>query len=312
MLTNDEELTLNIDSDSDLSFLCKELIKRGKIILVECLKKQNSVPVEDIFTYEPKKVVNIPPISTSIRVDKCRDFRLCDDWVYIQLFTYKLIMKYLLNNQISNFIRNNAYMFQKFHYLYYPKPSPHIRLRFLLSKSENRISLLHKLINLGNTLLINNYIYDYKFDTYVQELERYGGATFINKTETIFYKDSLNCISHFKANKDIMSGLDLIQFVKYYLDLSDTETLLVFKYFCNEIKKGKFSIQSKKIVRNLVYDNPSKKKIYNTNKYIEIARSLIHMHCNRCLLSRNQELLSEYTAFCITQAIMKREKHGQI
>lgn len=114
-------------------------------------------------------------------------------WWYFKFYYNSASADRLLAETLSSFcttvIQNGA---DKFFYLRYSDPKPHIRIRFHMT--HNYLSgeqLSSFLVSISQ----EKWIRDFKIDTYEREIERYGGASLIENAESFFHYDSLYALS---------------------------------------------------------------------------------------------------------------------
>ncbi|MCD7977609.1 MAG: thiopeptide-type bacteriocin biosynthesis protein [Tannerellaceae bacterium] len=78
---------------------------------------------------------------------------------------------------------------QKWFFLRYADPEPHLRIRFFFEDSNHLSELQQLLYKKLNPLIQENMIWKIQIDTYVRELERYGENK-IEEAEALFHHDS--------------------------------------------------------------------------------------------------------------------------
>lgn len=96
----------------------------------------------------------------------------------------------------------------KFYFIKYKDPKSHVRIR-IKGNQENLNSEGLKIINKWAKMLQKDgFISHMVLDTYIPELERYGGPKLIELAESIFEKDSLVACEWFKLNENQKNKLD--------------------------------------------------------------------------------------------------------
>jgi thiopeptide-type bacteriocin biosynthesis protein len=117
------------------------------------------------------------------------------NWLYIKVYSgYKTAEK-LLANEVFEFISNNNNLFEKFFFIRYFEEFPHIRFRFYNSDTSKNIDVQQKIIAVLENYINTDLIHKISIDTYQRETERYGGGNLIEHAETLFYTDSIACLS---------------------------------------------------------------------------------------------------------------------
>ncbi|WP_165836257.1 lantibiotic dehydratase [Taibaiella soli] len=142
---------------------------------------------------------------TNIRQDKVsvkRTFLPGSEWVYYKIYsgtkTAELLLKEYILPFVEEGVENN--WFEQFFFIRYRDESAHIRLRFLVVDATKRQALQEALFNIVAPLQDEGLIQKIVCDTYVRELERYGGD-YIVQAEQLFHNDSL-CVLRFLALLD--------------------------------------------------------------------------------------------------------------
>ena len=125
-----------------------------------------------------------------------RFFLFGSEWVYIKLY-----VDYISSNQILVRIINpllkkiELFGVDKFFFIRYEDPEPHLRLRFHFSNvsAENIYKLIEYLNIKYGPLIKAGIIHKVQNDVYNREIERYTNAL-IQDVETLFCEDSKNII----------------------------------------------------------------------------------------------------------------------
>lgn len=222
----DRRLLLNLEAESSLKILFG-MLKKGPIYLCEylgCNTTENG-PASVRPNYEMELVfpffgsteqtnadkaicsssIQDPLAGTGLTEDvihravKAQDFPFRkfypgqNGWWYFKFYYNSASADRLLAGTLSSFcttvMQNGA---DKFFYLRYSDPKPHIRIRFHLT--HNYLSG-EQLSSFLMSISQEKWIRDFKIDTYEREIERYGGSSLIENAESFFYYDSLYALS---------------------------------------------------------------------------------------------------------------------
>jgi thiopeptide-type bacteriocin biosynthesis protein len=120
-----------------------------------------------------------------------REFTFGSRWLYYKIYcgvqTADIILREQLKEKII--ILKDSKIIEKWFFIRYNDPEPHIRVRFLLSNNSNLNQLTEVLQESFDELLNQNLIWKIQSDTYSREIERYGASTY-ELTETLFEADS--------------------------------------------------------------------------------------------------------------------------
>lgn len=120
-----------------------------------------------------------------------RSFIIGDNWLYYKIYmgtkTSDMVLTDVLRPIVSSLIKEN--IIDKWFFIRYSDPKPHIRLRFHYNSSEN-LSIIVSKLQVSLTKLVNqDIIWRIQTETYHRELERYGSNT-IEIAEELFYHNS--------------------------------------------------------------------------------------------------------------------------
>jgi len=123
---------------------------------------------------------------------------LGDEWVYLKIYSGPSILEFILTNEIREavniFINRN--IIDKFFFIRYSDiDGSHLRVRFRLIGEESVIEVLQVLNLLLKKYVEKRVINKVVYDTYNQEIERYGSQN-IEHVETIFNISSEFIISN--------------------------------------------------------------------------------------------------------------------
>lgn len=209
LLTNgDNELLIDLRGPIGSEILLKELCKRD-LVLHEYLFDQYDSPVRDSKERQYNNEILIP-----LRVDKFvrgakfkqdgsgtvrRYFHPGSEWVFIKIYCGIGESDRILSEPIIR-LKNElveAELIEKWFFIRYHDPEPHIRLRFLLRRKDGNLPFQQVVDSINkylDPLLKNNTIYRLNYDTYERELERYGEDT-MEICESIFHIDSESIVS---------------------------------------------------------------------------------------------------------------------
>jgi lantibiotic biosynthesis protein len=225
----DNELFIDMESESCRQLLTTTLLKKEKIVIQEVLSTPDNCWITSSngrFTHEliiplkstlPKKEAPISHLHENLPV---RSFMIGSEWLYVKLYcgsntaekTLKSVIKPLVQELVS------TQVIDQWFFIRYTDPEHHIRLRF--HNTANPTFWMVILEKLHAALKEYELIYKIQTDTYVREIERYGVNT-MELSETIFHLDSeavLNCI-------DLLEGEEGENF-RWLLAARGTDTLL--------------------------------------------------------------------------------------
>lgn len=361
----DQRILLDLNSKRHVDILYGMWKKNNNIKIYEsffennnlCLKDDNNnkyvcevvFEMEKNFKNKKRKKMNLDYIDQSMIIKN--SFLPFDKWISLKIYLAEIdqdnIISDLIYKDIEDMVSDN--LIKKYFYIRYRDPYPHIRLRLNISCNQS-IDTIMMLINKKfkkyyNGKIIKRII----IDTYIPEVQRYGGEKLIEDAEKIFYKDSIVSSQILRMIKEKTLDLDksevyIISILKLMKDMNipllDQEKYLSnFKLTKNERKKCRtikekidnhFDIsnelfESQKNVRymnmylileqrsKLLKDYWDKVELEYKNepiKKIDILLSIAHMHHNRLVgIDREKE---KFLMACIeyyVHALNDKEKY---
>ena len=291
----DQLLPISITSTSDIQLL-ERYSQRTKESQIFFEEQYTNNKCELTFTLELKREQSVKKRMT-IPVDN--NARYPKDWVYVKLYLPKGEENHLLKKNILNFVRTNKV--DKWFFIRYKDSENHIRFRIQNKDDENLIS---RLIAWSDSLREKEIISTYAIVPYYRELERYGGSSFYEDIETIFYFDSLLSIMLLKSQsyqkerillnlKDILTNLRIPNEVVLNIlkneklkDKVEKRNYSTLKEHIHEITPEQSESMQKinyKIVSliNKIIENMLSRDEFSREYISEWLNSLIHMHFNR-------------------------------
>ncbi|WP_431293552.1 thiopeptide-type bacteriocin biosynthesis protein [Pedobacter sp. P26] len=201
-IEGDRELLIDFKSVLGLELLTQNL-KKSTVILYEFLHEdgdalmldhagetfinevvipfRNEEPVEKQITSLAFNAHNLP-----------RKFNLGSEWTYVKIYcgskwAEKILTDYML--PLVNTLTSEG-LVDKWFFLRYHDPEGHLRIRFLHpDKPETMANIVGRINEVLKQLAEDRIVHKIQYDTYKQEVERYGKHT-MTFSESIFYYDS--------------------------------------------------------------------------------------------------------------------------
>ncbi|ADB40682.1 lantibiotic dehydratase [Spirosoma linguale] len=125
------------------------------------------------------------------RLGTKRDFLPGSEWVYFKVYTgFNVSDKFIATLESTVAPLLTADLVEKWFFIRYNDPEPHIRLRLKLADPSTISQVLARLNQTLEGLKQDGRAWKIVIDTYSRELERYG-ETSIDAAETVFFADSL-------------------------------------------------------------------------------------------------------------------------
>ncbi|MCF6166311.1 thiopeptide-type bacteriocin biosynthesis protein [Furfurilactobacillus rossiae] len=266
-----------------------------------------------------------------------------DKWTFFKLYGVSNHLTEIISNHLYEFtgeLKNRGLISENHYLVYKDEDGIHLRIRYK-SKSGTKPTELMSEINKWAHFLIDSGLIDrIEFDTYQREIERYGGINFMPAIEHVFTVDSEVSTDILRSlpvssNKTITAIMTIIDYLNFLgLDLNHQEQLV--SQFDNPINRRFFKQarkelhdQSEMLIRNILdrtnhpengrlprdlFLDKAKDSMIEKSKVNDMTYlSLIHMHCNRLLISRKQEERIMYLlAYLLNKTKLFRESGGSI
>lgn len=291
----DQLMPISIASNTDIQIIERycHRIKERQIVFEE---KYLNNKCELTFTLEFKRENSVKKRST-IPIDNRA--RYPQDWIYVKLYLPKSEENHLLKKNILNFVKANK--LDKWFFIRYKDPKNHVRFRM---QNKDNESLINRLMVWVDCLREKKIISTYAIVPYYRELERYGGSSFYEDIESIFYFDSLLSIALLKSQsfqnekillnlKDILINLQIpTEMILNILkneklkDKVEKKNYSTLKEHINEMPQEqsesirKLNYEIVNLINKVIKDMLSRDEF--SKEYInEWLNSLIHMHFNR-------------------------------
>ena len=342
----DRRILLNLSNKLHLKMLYNFSKKNENVLLYENLFSNQNSPIvgeagnyigEFIFNFsrkvdKNKKVNDFPTYIDNdyISVNSKLPF---EDWISLKLYFEEWEQENILVENINKYFRKILLLnsVENAFFIRYKDPESHIRLRIKISNySRKLLELLQELISeLKSVTTLNKCVWD----TYVPEINRYGGLECIEKAEEVFCSNSIldltliETVKH-KTNNLKLEDIYLISAYKILLDMELTDEEIL--QFLNQYNYGKKSTKEFKILYSKFgdimngqssfgnikkYDNGVKlltlldyntkiykdyyalvKKNNNIAECASVVCSILHMHFNR-LIGINRGLEYKLTSY---------------
>ena len=107
--------------------------------------------------------------------------------LFVKLYTGTGTADQVLRTLVEPLVRETKELFERWFFLRYQDPRPHIRLRFFGERASEILPLLHER---SRRPLEEGRIQRIQLDTYERELERYGDEEGVSLAEKVFQEDS--------------------------------------------------------------------------------------------------------------------------
>lgn len=218
-IKDDNKLFIDFTNKLGVEVFRKELAKSNKVILSEVLTLSGTPIADNSGDFYHNEIIlpiiNNNPVNHNEKSSSLvRKSSLVEDiffpgsqWAYFKIYTGHKMVDELL----SNSIRDLAVSFHeeaiilKWFFVRYSDDDFHVRVRFLLTSSDNLLEVTKRINNILQPYKTNRIIHNIIIDTYKREIERYG-SEYIESCEEIFSSDSFavcNYLGKYKNNDDL-------------------------------------------------------------------------------------------------------------
>ncbi|GAA3576203.1 lantibiotic dehydratase [Kribbella ginsengisoli] len=241
------------------------------------------------------------------------------DWLYAKLYVLPTYEDDLAAGPVREFSARaladrtaDSWFFMR-----YADPEPHLRVRWHGDPAVLASELAPKLLAWGAELVEGGYLQRFALDTYDQEVERYGGPAGMELAERLFEADSIAAaeLLELRANRQLdndrtLLGVYTVDHLLASLGLAPDERELNCRERVRDRKATSEEFREKQRELRTVLGDPnwldpaaaevlarraakvseiarqldelSQRGELSTTKY-DLARSFVHMHCNRYL-----------------------------
>jgi thiopeptide-type bacteriocin biosynthesis protein len=198
----DNQLLIDSENPISLTLLSQMLKKAGSLRLTENLEEPFEGLLRDKGKYFSSEII-IPfayhknPVSSSALPkpdleNLTRAFMLTSSWLYVKIYCSQALSDQIITDQLwplsEKLVGSKA--IEKWFYIRYQDPKPHIRLRFYHpNKADFWVQVLQELDLAIAPLVQNGAVSGMQTDIYQREPERYG-ARYYEQVESLFHLDS--------------------------------------------------------------------------------------------------------------------------
>ncbi len=137
------------------------------------------------------------------------------EWLFVKLYCPRILEDDVITESMFTFAENAlaSGFADSWFFIRYSDPEPHLRLRFYGSPERLTRQLFPHICEWANRLMSDGVCLKFLFDTYEQEVERFGGLQGMTISEAIFSADS-------------RSGVGLLRYLRTKLWPHDQTTFL--------------------------------------------------------------------------------------
>lgn len=273
----DRKLILNLTKEIDIKILYKMIktspnlsINKNQFNLNNLLvmdKKNQKYICEFVFQFEQNSVNNdklkysserIPLIDNKF-IDSNKYYPF-NKWITLNLYINEEIMDILLANQVrylSLKLLGKKYI-TSFFYIRYKDPKNHLRIRFKINNDYNSYGeIINEINSLIQLLKERSLLNDVKYESYLPEINRYGGIDNYLLVEKLFYMNSLI----------VINLIDMLE--KKMFSLSKEQIFLIGSYkIVQDMKIG--DVELIEYIKRYKLNKKFRKIYLETQKEIEI------------------------------------------
>lgn len=213
------------------------------------------------------------------------------EWLYLELYCHPARTNDLLDQYIGPIINSQKKHLQKWFFIRYNDPKPHIRLRLKVKDATLLNSVIVEVKNALESLWIDGLIADIQLKTYFRETERYGKHK-IDLVEDFFCCDSKCVLRMLSANYSPgqLYHLTLEMMYRLYVlsfgNINERLTLIkaVAKKFSNEFSLG----------------NEDYKAINRSYESLRATKSNYSQHLSEAFLKQYKSIFFKLLSACHT------------
>lgn len=244
------------------------------------------------------------------------------DWVYARCYLPLDRAGYFLERHVGALLRELAGAFGEAHFIRYLDPDPHVRLRLRGAPGAPVAALLAAVVERGARWVREDTIERFELGTYDREIERYGGPAAIELAERVFSADSelvlallpqlrLTGQSFAELVRDIarvVLGLhsSLPEAAAWAKDAFGRRPRLDIAAW-DAIKAARTALRSADPrYGELALRARAHLAAVPAADRANVARALLHMHCNRLGVGRSEEIRLGHCAAAVLEGELLR------
>lgn len=142
------------------------------------------------------------------------------EWLFVKLYCPRNVENDVISDSMFVFAENAiaSGLADSWFFIRYSDPEPHIRLRFHGSPERMTSQLLPHICDWAGRLMSSQLCHKFAFDTYEQELERFGGALGMAAAEALFFADSRGSAELIRRLKTKQWPHDLVSLLALTVD----------------------------------------------------------------------------------------------
>lgn len=274
-------------------------------------------------------------------------FRKPMNWVFIKLYMKEELEDVFIAEELGNLASalGKAAGRSRWFFVRYADPQHHIRLR-VETTAKSLDATLYKAYALSSRLVESRMISRFSIDTYVREVQRYGGEPGMKISEKLFWADSMtsadiiseaakvgyrNMITLCAASADHMlggMGMNLAERMAFYRLVAGRLDSKAGKEFGKNLEELMGAHKHKGQLHRIVSNASGKKadealaeasrglktlfqRARQGSESEDILASYLHMHCNRLLGTKREEENEVYILLKRYSEILNLGKKGK-
>lgn len=241
----DQTLLLDMDSDQDTAFLLALLRSKKDAIVEEAIVPETSVITDQYgkpylgqfiaaLNHHENVYYKARPVWAN-QVLTTTFFAPGSQWLYCEIYSHTNYADELLF-LLSEFAKTHKQYIEQWFFIRYDKPSDHIRLRLLLTRSDDAPVLLTNLHQLLAEPMAKGVVADFQVKAYKREMERYGFAG-IEEVEALFCYDTQYTLQILNLPDPLKYQLSILLLNYILSKLSAISTETVQSWLC-KIREG--------------------------------------------------------------------------
>lgn len=198
----DNELPLDLRCRSAASILLQFARKRRSLVLTEFFQGDQFLAASDgtgahyysqiILPFRAKQLDadGVPPLAPPMQ---CQRAHPLSQWLYMKYYGGTATIDRLIVEVLGEIIDQTTAqgLIDRWFFVRYADPDPHLRIRFRCPDGRSTLAVLAVLSSASKGL--GSRSWRHQADTYVPELNRYGGREAFEESEQIFHADS-DCV----------------------------------------------------------------------------------------------------------------------
>lgn len=327
---SDLRLLVDLKNDIQLNEVVAEAKKKGQFELQEFIGEFQDRVVESVKGKHTMEAIfpltrKNAPLTNSFQINNTKEATSSnekrtiypgEECLYIKLYGALNSQGEFISDHLLSFMNEleKQELIEKWFYIRYFDPEPHIRLRMFGNPQVLTESVYPVINSFIKDSIHKGYLKHYVIEPYERELERYGGEILIDKVEEVFWRDSvitgkmLSFLNHAEdsllTKKEILSMINIVDLLDSF-GLTDEE---IFHNISHSINTKDY-MEKYRIIKQEAVKLLNRKDDWSYLRKTQMGKELMS------LFSYRKSVLNELASLVkdlISEGVMNTQQSGML